>query len=519
MKHTYFIIFTFVTHFALARLVRAQTYDNFYPAANGNIAAIAVQPDGKIWIGGDFTTLDDMASQGLARLNADGSMDLAFDPGAATQDHAYTPLIVGVAIQPDLKVVAAGWFTSFGGFVHTNVVRLNANGTVDASYNPTFVRDYVAGLAMQADGKILVPSGTNVFRINADGTHDTSFNVFANDPIDMVAIQPDGKILLSGAFSSVNGVTHAYLARVNTNGILDSSFNYYQTAYNYYRPNEVASVVVQPDGKIVIGAEHWVVAYPGTPYQYYYQVPDTFRITSTGALDIRMGSSGFDYALAIQADGKILAGSSPIYRLNPAGTNDPGFVPTGYANTMAIQPDGNLLFGGPLGRFINTDAATQSLSLSGSTITWLRGGTSPEVWRTTFEYSADHGSTWTNLGFGTRINGGWQETSGVVPADATIRARGFVGGGDSSSWFVESLLNLAPLNPVILTDDGHFGILSNIFGFNLTGQSGQIVVTEGSTDLTGWTPLQTNTLGPVPLYFRDPNWTNFPTRFYRARLQ
>ena len=518
MKY-YYIIFAFVAHFALAPLVRAQSYDDFYPVANGNVAAIAVQPDGKIWIGGDFTTLDDMASQGLARVNADGSLDLAFDPGATTQDYAYTPLIVGVAIQPDLKIIAAGWFTSFGGFDHTNIVRLNANGTVDASYNPTFVKDYVAGLAMQADGKIIVPSGTNVFRINTDGTRDTSFNVFANVPIDMVAIQPDGKILLSGAFSSVNGITHPFLARVNTNGNLDSSFNYYQTAYNYYYPNEVASVVVQPDGKIVIGAEHWAVAFAGTPYQYYYQVPDTFRVTSTGALDIRMGSSGFDYALAMQADGKILAGSSPIYRINPGGTNDPGFVPTGYANTLAIQPDGNLLFGGPLGRFINTDAATQNLSLSGSTITWLRGGTSPEVWRTAFEYSADHGVSWTNIGDGTRINGGWQKTGVVVPADVMIRARGFVGGGDSSSWFVESVLNLEPINPIILSADGHFGILSNRFGFNIMGQSGQVVVTEGSTDLLNWIPLQTNTLGPVPVYFNDLNWTNFHHRFYRARLQ
>ena len=194
-------------------------------------------------------------------------------------------------------------------------------------------------------------------------------------------------------------------------------------------------------------------------------------------------------------------------------------MPNGSANTLAIQPDGNLLFGGPVGRFINTDAATQNLSFSGSTITWLRGGTGPEVWRTTFEYSADHGASWTNVGPGTRINGGWQKNGIAIPANATIRARGFVGGGDSSSWFVESLLNLASLNPIILSNDGHFGMVSNNFGFNFTGYSNQTVVIEGSTDLLSWQPLQTNTLGTVPVYYGDPNWANFHQRFYRARLQ
>ncbi len=125
---------------------------------------------------------------------------------------------------------------------------------------------------------------------------------------------------------------------------------------------------------------------------------------------------------------------------------------------LAVQADGKILVGGSftnlgeqtrsrMGRLNNTEPATQSLTRDGSTVTWLRGGTSPEVWRTTFEHSSD-GVTWTNLGAGTRITGGWQLTGITVPPGGTIRARGYVTGGMANvcGWFVEELAGaLAPI--------------------------------------------------------------------------
>jgi len=70
--------------------------------------------------------------------------------------------------------------------------------------------------------------------------------------------------------------------------------------------------------------------------------------------------------------------------------------------------------------------------------------------------------------------------------------------------------------PVIVTDDGQFGISDGSFGFNVQGQAGQVVVIEVSTNLLDWLPLQTNTLGAAPFYFSDPDTTNFTQRFYRA---
>jgi RNA polymerase sigma factor (sigma-70 family) len=89
----------------------------------------------------------------------------------------------------------------------------------------------------------------------------------------------------------------------------------------------------------------------------------------------------------------------------------------------------------------NTDSATQGLTCDGATITWLRGGASPEVWRTAFDYTAD-GINWSSVGVGRRAPGGWQLTDASLPATGTVRARGHVAGGrEGSSWFLESLVH------------------------------------------------------------------------------
>ena len=124
------------------------------------------------------------------------------------------------------------------------------------------------------------------------------------------------------------------------------------------------------------------------------------------------------YSLAVQADGKILVGGyfttlggqtrNYIGRLNADGTLDTTFNPGASFSvySLAVQADGKILVGGAsrpgraarnyLGRLNNTEPATQSLSFDGSTITWLRGGTSPEVWRTTFDASTN-GTDWISL--------------------------------------------------------------------------------------------------------------------------
>jgi hypothetical protein len=90
----------------------------------------------------------------------------------------------------------------------------------------------------------------------------------------------------------------------------------------------------------------------------------------------------------------------------------------------------------------------------------MRGGTSPEVWRTTFEHATD-GATWTNIGTGTRIPGGWELRDITLPATGTLRARGHIPGGASGSgWFVESILSLTPNIQLNLARNGTTAVLS-----------------------------------------------------------
>jgi hypothetical protein len=171
----------------------------------------------------------------------------------------------------------------------------------------------------------------------------------------------------------------------------------------------------------------------------------------------------------VQADGRILVGGrftllggqtrNHLARLNADGTLDAGFNPgaNGDVFALAVQANGKILVGGAfttlggqprnyIARLNNTAPATKSLGCDSSTITWLRGGTSPEVWRTSFAHSTN-GLTWRSLGAGKRGPGGWQLTGVSLPPVGTIRARGYLTGGmgNGSAWFVESRIT-APWN-------------------------------------------------------------------------
>jgi uncharacterized delta-60 repeat protein len=529
---------------ALAALAQSPLADSFNPGANGTVYCLAVQGDGKIVVGGLFTTLGGQSRNNVGRLDADGTLDAIFNPGAENY-------VVSLAVQADGKILAGGYFTTLGGQSRNHIGRLNADGTLDTSFNPG-ANSGVNSLAVQADGKILVggqfntlggQSRTNLGRLNADGTLDTSFNPGASYGVyyygyfvNSLAMQADGKILVGGNFLTLGGQSRNNLGRLNADGSLDASFN-------PGADNTVYSLAVQGDGKILVGGLFSTLG---------GQIRNSIgRLNADGTLDTSFNpGAGGTYplvsSLVVQADGKILVGGffttlgeqshSFIGRLNADGTLDTNFIPLAGGDfpdvySLAVQADGKILVGGffttlggqsrnNIGRLNKTGPATQSLAFDGSTLTWMRGGTSPEVWRTTFEYSPDGGSTWTNLGAGIRLPGlpagqagGWQLAGLGLPTNTTFRARGYtVGGfGNGSGWFVETVLR----QPLAISDILYSA--NGQFGFRAGGPAGQAVVIEASTELRTWTPLRTNTLGAAPLSFTDLQAAIFPTRFYRLR--
>ncbi len=512
--------------------VQAPVDANFNPAADAAVSALAVQPDGRILVGGVFTTLAGQPRNYLARLHEDGSLDTGFNPGASYR-------VFALALQTDGKILVGGAFTTLGGQPRSSIGRLNADGTVDDGFNPGADAP-VHSLTIQPDGKILVggefttlggQARSHVGRLHPDGTADSGFGPAANQTVLSLAVQADGKILVGGAFTMLGGQPRDYIARLHPDGTLDAGFN-------PGAGSQVQCLAPQASGRIVVAGTF--TTFGGQPRQYLA------RVNEDGTLDagFNPGAGSQVYCLAVQADGKMLVGGSfvtlagqprnCIGRLNADGTVDDGFNPGAGAQVhcLALQPDGRILVGGSfetlagqtrsrLGRLINTEPATQAMGYSDSTITWLRGGSSPEVWGAAFEHSTD-GLTWVGLGAATRVPGGWEMAGVTLPPAGAIRARGSVTSGlyGGSSWFVEDVLTYPPSTSLeILSDGGGFGVTSNRFGFNFRGNPGQVVVVEGSTNFWDWQPLQTNTLGADPASYTDPDLAVRPWRFYRLRAQ
>jgi len=299
---------------------------SFNPGANGTVWALAVQADGKILVGGGFTGLGGSPSTGwtprdhIGRLNADGSLDTSFNPGAEGP-------IFALAVQVTGKILVGGDFSELGGAPRYNIGRLNANGSLD-SFNPGS-NDKVLALAAQADGKVWVggdfirlggggpysgPSRYHIGRLNADGSLDTSFvSDGANNRVSALVIQPDGKILVVGSFTTlgfgggmVGSAPRNYIGRLNANGSLDTNFD---PGAGGTSGGDVRSLALQASGKILVGGYFWRLGGGGTGTTTRNYIG---RLNSDGSLDTSFnpGANIPINAFALQADGEILLGGA-----------------------------------------------------------------------------------------------------------------------------------------------------------------------------------------------------------------
>ena len=433
---------------------------NFTPGtgASGVVNAVATQPDGKILLGGSIIRFNGTACHSIARIDHDGSLDTTFNSGTG----ASGPLF-GVAVQPDGKVVLAGDFTMFNGAARNGIVRLNADGSLDATFFAgAGANAPVWALALQPDGKILLAgeftsihgvTRSHIARLNADGSLDTSFNtaVGTNDIVMTLALHSDGKIILGGDFTRVNATTRIRVARLNADGSLDSTFD------PGSGPNlRVNAMALQDDGKVLLAGQFTSVS--GAARNRIA------RLNADGSLDTSFdpGSGADDviYGLALQADGKVLlggiffsingAGRHQNARLNADGSVDTTFISDGgpspwdTVSGLALQSDGKVLLGGyfsmlagtarnNIDRFSNPDAALQELLVSpdGKTVTWKLGGSFPHPYQALFEHSSD-GVTWTSLGGGVAVPGVGYRLSGLsLPlwTNHYLRATGWTSGG------------------------------------------------------------------------------------------
>ena len=300
---------------------------------NGTVTAIAVQPDGKIVVGGGFTTYASTPVLHVARLNADGTLDRSF-VGLTGSDSG----VQAIAVQPDGKIIIGGRFhcvgatdsfdattcVATGGAMRNGIARLNSDGTLDTGYALPAVSGFdgiVWTLALQADGKVIVggafPRGFgtpvavhSIARLDTDGRVDPTFvqtGTGLDGSVFTTAIQPDGKVLIGGDFTHLEGSSMPYVARLNSNGAMDTTFVPTGTGLN----GLVQSLALQPDGNVVAGG--FFTSYNAVSRS------NLARLTSTGGLDTTFAPGaglvgGLGAIVALQPNGKIVvAGDFATY--------------------------------------------------------------------------------------------------------------------------------------------------------------------------------------------------------------
>lgn len=351
--------------------------DAFDPGVDGEVRALVVQPDGRILVGGAFTRLGENATwprNNLGRLNADGSVDTAFDP----PNIGPSSLVSAVLLQSDGRIVLAGDGPDPTGD-RTYTARLEADGSFDGSFQGA-ANGPIYALAQQPDGRILIGGSfsavglsnewprQNLARLNADGTADLSFNPGVNGIVNAIVVQPDGRILIGGAFTAVGGVARSNLARLDADGSVDSGFvggASALTAAAVEVPGVfVAALSLQSDGKILVGGRFTEL---GGGQATGFRV-NVGRVNADGTLDptFNAGSGSlesegsFVETILVLPTRRILIGgvsvNSPhddgaarhLARLLPDGSLDVDFNPRpdDRVRALALQADGKVIVGG-----------------------------------------------------------------------------------------------------------------------------------------------------------------------------
>lgn len=216
------------------------------------IFATALQSDGKILITGNFTNYNGVNINGIARLTTNGMLDATFNVGNGLN---YASWGRSLTVQSNGQILVTGWFTSYNNQPFNRMVRLNADGSADQTFNPNFGNlTAVYGVTILSNGQYVVvgdSQNTNVYfirdmaEINADGSFNTNFLAVSTDKTESVRQQSDGKLLIGGYFSVVDGQRYSGIARLNPDGSLDPSLS-------VSIDNFVWDIALQTDGKILL---------------------------------------------------------------------------------------------------------------------------------------------------------------------------------------------------------------------------------------------------------------------------
>lgn len=373
--------------------------------------AAAPQPDGKIVAVGDSGS-----DFGLARYNADGSLDTTFGTNGERTTPAGTVggLASAVALQPDGKIVVAGTALDGSNTAEIELARYNPDGSLDNSlgghgtvYTTLLGDDSATGVAIQPDGKIIVAGTASdgktvsefaLVRYDANGTLDSTFAEqgaaltpmgTGNSVADALVQQPDGKLVVAGyTLGTLASDYNFAVARYTASGTLDQTFGTGGKVVTQVAGGGLArAVALQPDGKIILAGE----ALTSASFALV-------RYSTNGSPDTSFGSAGEmitavpgqAFAIAVEPDGKLVTVGSngqdfEVARNESDGPLDSSFGASGVASTpfgagaarargMVLQPDGKIV---AVGSVQTGSSALFNFALArylGSTLTVTKAG-------------------------------------------------------------------------------------------------------------------------------------------------
>ena len=329
---------------------------NFDPGlgANDIVRSLSVQADGRILAGGAFTTFGGSTNRFVTRLAANGTNDPTFNTASGPNG-----LVTAVAAAADQRVVAVGGFTLVNGVPYNQVVRFKTNGVTDATFDDDAgFNGSVNIMNLQSDGRVLLGGAfglptRGLVRLRLDGTVDTAFipGSGLNGPVYSITVQTDQRVLVGGTFTTADGATATRVARFHTDGSLDGSF-----AVTAITNGTVYCMVLQSNGQLVIGGDFRTTSSMNSVR--------LARLNTDGSLDgtfnVGIGANGVVFALGVNSSNQIVVGGdfttvngtnrNRFARLHSDGTLDVGFDPGPGANgtvyTVAILSNDDILIGG-----------------------------------------------------------------------------------------------------------------------------------------------------------------------------
>jgi uncharacterized delta-60 repeat protein len=366
-----FMFFNGVTSLNAARLTangsRDQTFelgrgldpDQWFDILWGGVRLLAPAGEGRAFVLGSFSFIhDDVAYRQALRVHEDGQLDTRFNICAASEGMTVTAALA----LPDHRLMIARRVPDENGSIRASVALLDEDGNLDPGFDSSLEANQVIHVLLrQPDGRILVAGAfteiggklrDGIARLLSHGTLDESFDpgttpdydpaLRVSQPILSLALQSDGRILAAGYFTAIGGQSQPHVARFESDGRLDDGFSVDLLPRIQGGPVRVNAVAVQPEDRVVIGG-------------FFERVngvtsPQAARFLPDGSVDANFETGAHRleevFAFALQPDGSLLvAGGNEIrsssmgqlVRIKVSGELDTGFAMTGVAISEPFQ--------------------------------------------------------------------------------------------------------------------------------------------------------------------------------------